>query len=117
MVTYKIVEKTKDGNYKFLFHNRRTPIKFGNQIIAEKKMGYESYNKDGTKKEYLTGIYVIESEELCIKYMKKFKNKKNKTILVCEAEGCAPKPRGNPGVLLADKIIPLRELADRKYKK
>jgi hypothetical protein len=116
MITYKIVEKTKDGKYKFLFHRRKTPIEIGRPIIAEKKMGYESYNKDGTKREYLTGIHVIETEELCIKYLRRFKKQTDKTILICKAEGCSPKPRGNPGVLLADEIIPIKELgADVLY--
>lgn len=117
MIAYKIVEKTDKGEYKFLFHGRKTQIKFGKEIIAEKKMGYESYNKDGTKKLYLTGIHVVETEELCIKYMRKFKNQKNKTILVCKAEGCVPKPRGNKGVYLADSIIPIKELGDVDYER
>ena len=115
MIGYKIVEKTDNGKYKFLFHNRKTPIILGNQIVAEKKMGYESYNKDGSKKLYLTGIHIIETEELCLKYLMKFKNRRNKTILLCDAEGCVPKPNGNPGVYLADSIIPINELGSDVY--
>lgn len=115
MIAYKIVEKTEKGDYKFLFHGRKIPIKFGVKIPAEKKMVYESYNKDGTKKEYMSGIHVIETEELCIKYMNKFKNLRNKAIIICTAEGCVPKPRGNSGVLLADEITPIEELGDVHY--
>jgi hypothetical protein len=117
MIAYKIVEKTEDGNYKFLFHNRKTPLEFGKELQAEKKMVYESYNRDGTKKLYMSGIHVVETPELCIKYLGRFKDSRNKTILVCEADGCVPKPKGNPGVLLADKIIPLRELGDENYER
>jgi len=115
MIAYKIVEKTDDGDYKFLFHNRKILLKFGEPIKADKKMVYESYYRDGSKKMYLSGIHVVETEELCIKYLKKFKNQKNKTILVCYAFNCVPKPKGNPGVFLADEIVPIRELGQADY--
>ena len=38
MITYKIVEKLKDGGYKYLFHNRKLIFNFGDVLIAEKKM-------------------------------------------------------------------------------
>lgn len=110
MIAYKIVESVGEGVYKYLFHNRRVILRDGTTLIAEKKMVYESYNKDGTKKLYLSGIHVIETEELCKKYLKRFKDTSNKTIIKCRAFGCTPKPNGNPGVLLADKVIILGEM-------
>jgi hypothetical protein len=109
--TYKIVEKVSDGVYKFLFHDRRRIIKDGDTIHAEKKMVYEAYNKKtGNKILYESGIHVIETAELCRKYLKRFKDRSNKTIVVCDARFTTKKPNGNPGVLLADQVTFLREL-------
>jgi len=110
MKTFKIVEKVEKGTYKYLFHSRKNLIKNGDTLVAEKKMVYESYDKNGNKKLYMSGIHVIETEELCRKYFKKFKDHSNKTIVVCEAENYVPKPRGNPGVLLADRITVIEEV-------
>ena len=109
MITYKIVEKTDDG-YKFLFHNRKCPIRLGDRLIPDKKMVYESYDRNRKKRLYLSGIHVIESKELCQKYLKKFKRQDNKVILLCDPYGCVVKPKGNPGVLLADEVVPLFEV-------
>ena len=110
MITYKIVEKVEDGLYKYLFHDRRRRIKDGDTLIAEKKMVYESYNKDGSKKLYMSGIHVIETEELCRKYLKRFKDTSTKTIIKCKAFDYVKKPKGNPGVLLADKVTVIEEV-------
>ncbi len=111
MQAYKIVEKVSDGEYKFLFHGRRSSFQDGAVLTAEKKMVYEAYNKKtGNKIMYLSGIHVIETEELCRQYMKRFKDQSKKTIILCEATGCTKKPNGRPGVLLADQIEVLKEL-------
>lgn len=110
MITYKIVEKVEEGTYKYLFHDRRKLLKNGDVLTAEKKMVYEAYNKDGTKKLYLSGIHVIETEELCRKYLRRFKDASNKCIVKCKAFDFRPKPKGNPGVLLADKVTIIEEV-------
>lgn len=110
MITYKIVEKIGEGTYKYLFHERRNLLRDGDVLTADKKMVYESYNKDGSKKLYLSGIHVIETEKLCRKYLRRFKDASNKTIVRCKADDCRPKPKGNPGVLLADRVTILEEV-------
>jgi hypothetical protein len=110
MITYKIVEKIDNGKYKYLFHERRNLIRNGDTLIADKKMVYESYDKYGNKKLYLSGIHVIETEALCRKYLKRFKDISNKVIITCHANGCRKKPKGNPGVLLADAITIIDEI-------
>jgi hypothetical protein len=111
METYKIVEKVSDNTYKFLFHDRKRLLKDGDTIQAVKKMGYEAYDKNGNKRLYLTGIHVIETLPLCQKYLRRFKDQTNKTIVVCSVVGdYRLKPKGNPGVLLADEVTILREV-------
>jgi hypothetical protein len=107
-VAYKIVEKLPDGSYKFLFHDRKISFRLSDMLVAKNKMGYEAYNKDGSKKMYLTGIHVIETLELCLKYLKYFKRKDNKAIIFCDVMHVRKKPDGRAGVMLADTII-LRE--------
>jgi hypothetical protein len=109
-VAYKIVEKQPDGSYKFLFYNRRKTFGFGNVLIAEKKWGYDGYNTDGSKKLYMTGIHVIETLELCLKYLKRFKRTDNKAIVFCEVEAVRRKPRSRYGVMLADSAVVLSEV-------
>lgn len=104
IIMYKIMEKCNTSGYKSLFHGRKPIYKDGDIIIAEKKMGYESYNKDGAKKLYLTGIHVVDTLELCKKYLKRFKRQDNKVIVQCSVWGIRKKPKGNPGVYLADKV-------------
>jgi hypothetical protein len=105
MIAYKIVEKLENNEYKFLFHNRKSSFKKGDNLKAIKKIVYESYDKKTRKKKlYLSGIHVIETKELCLKYLKRFKNLSNKTIILCEIKNWRRKPKGNPGVLLADSI-------------
>jgi len=112
MLFYKIVEKNKaTGRYKFLFHDRTKDFKVGDELIATKKMVYEAYNKKTKEKIlYLSGIHVIETLDLCQKYLKRFKNKNNKTILKVQAFNFTKKPNGRPGVFLADKIEIIEEI-------
>ena len=65
MITYKIVEKTDDG-YKFLFHNRKCPIRLGDSLIADKKMVYESYDRNRKKRLYLME-YMLLNPKNCVK--------------------------------------------------
>ncbi len=110
MKVYKIVEKVSEDKYKFLFHDRKRVLSSGSKVEAKKKMVYESYDrKTGKPRLYLSGIHVIQTEELCKKYLKRFKDKSNKVIVYCEAKRVRKKPRGNPGVLLSDSITLLKE--------
>lgn len=104
MLAYKIVEVSTDNSFKFLFHDRKRSFTYRDVLVAEKKMGYEGYNKDGSKKLYLTGIHVVSTLDLCRKYLTYFKRKDNKKILVCNASGCVKKPNGREGVMLADQV-------------
>jgi hypothetical protein len=111
MITYKIVEKVDTNKYKYLFHERKNMFTNGSILIAKKKMVYESYDKKTNKKKiYLSGIHVIQTEELCRKYLNRFKDKSNKTIIMCNATDWHKKPRGNPGVLLANKVKIIGEI-------
>jgi len=110
-VAYKIVEKQSDGSYKFLFHDRKKSFRSGDMLVANKKSGYEDYNKDGSKKLYLTGIHAIETLELCRKYLKYFKRKDNKAIIFCDVFHTRKKPNSRKGVMLADTIIVRSEVS------
>lgn len=113
MIKYKIMERYKDG-YKFLFHERRYYFKDGDIVSAVKRLGYEGYKKDGSKKLYRTGIHVIETEELCRKYFQLFKNKENKVIIKCQTWDIRKKPNGRPGVYLADRIKIIGDIKEKK---
>jgi len=102
---WKIVERLGPGEYKYLFHDRRRIICDGDELVAEKKMVYESYDKEGRKNLYMSGIHVIDDYRLCKDYMKRFKDRSNKVIVHCWATGYRKKPKGRPGVLLADRVI------------
>jgi hypothetical protein len=104
MLVYKIVEKCKDGSFKFLFHDRKKTFTYDDVLIAEKKIGYEGYNKDGSKKLYLTGIHVVSYLNLCEKYLTYFKKKDNKIIVLCDASNIVRKPNSRQGVMLADQV-------------
>lgn len=111
MIFYKIVEKVKDNTYKFLYHERRKTFKVGDTLNATKKMVYEAYNKKTKEKIlYASGIHVIESLDLCQKYLTYFKNKQNKTILLVEASNVTKKLNARKGVLLADQVTIISEL-------
>ncbi len=109
MITYKIVEKV-EGGYRNLKHGRRRVFRDGDILVAEKKMVYEDYDRDGNKKLYLSGIHVIESAELCFSYLTRFKDQSNKTVVKCDARNCRKKPNRGKGVLLADLVRVLEEL-------
>ena len=109
-VGYKIFEKV-EGGYKNLFHGRKTTFKIGDEAIADKKMVYEAYDKKTKEKRmYMSGIHIVETEELCRKYLRRFKDKSNKIIVECFAYDLNKKPRGNEGVYLANKILLIKEL-------
>lgn len=109
MITYKIVEKV-EGGYKNLKHARRRIFHDGDVLIAEKRMVYEDYDDQGNKKLYLSGIHVIESEELCFSYLNRFKDQSNKTVIKCDAQNCRKKPNKGKGVLLADLVRVICEI-------
>ena len=62
---------------------------------------------------YLSGIHVVNSYELCCKYLRRFKNLDNKIILECHIDdNCKvrEKPCGREGVLLSEYIYLMKEI-------
>lgn len=98
---FKIVDLSPDGTYSLLMHgvNRSKLLPFNTWIKAERKWAGEG----GLK--YWTGFHVLKSEEACLKYMKKFRDKtKARVIIKVLAKGLTPKPRTKVGVFLAKEL-------------
>ena len=99
-VWYKIVD-LKDGKINTLFHglNGSKIIPRNEWLKADKKMV-----NDGKGPLYLSGWHIIPSYDLCIKYLKRFKNVKYKAIVKCYAKDIVPKKHSRSQVFLADYI-------------
>jgi hypothetical protein len=54
---------------------------------------------------YISGLHILSDYNKTIKYLDKFKNKENKDIVPCYAEGIRPKSHSRDEVYLADKIM------------
>ena len=98
---YKIVIKDNDG-YKTLFNtiNGSRKLQINSWIKANIKLSIDGSGG----KPYLTGIHCFKDNKKAIKYLNKFRTKKNRIIIKCKAKGLRKKPT-NSDVFLADEIL------------
>jgi hypothetical protein len=97
---YKIVD-IKNDQIKTLFHgiNHSKVLQKKVWIIADKK-----FVNDGDGTSYLSGLHIMMSYDECVNYLNRFKNKKEKGIVTCHAEGLRKKEHSPHNVYLADCI-------------
>ena len=101
-IFYKIVELSKKGEFKTLFHgiggSRILPI--SKVITAEIKENV----MDGHGTTYTSGLHIIEGFENAVEYLQKFK-RTDRVIVKCKARGLKHKTKSKEYVYLADQII------------
>ena len=97
---YKIVDVV-NGDVKTLFHgvqgSRTLPL--DTWLTAEKKMV-----QDGKGKMYLSGFHIMQSLEDSIEYLKRFRNNKNKAVVLVSTEKEWKKEHSPSNVWLCEKI-------------
>ena len=108
MTAYKIVER-KDGLYHTLFHTyfnrvlgRTRRLPWYTWLIAEQR---ENVSDGTSKTTYTSGWHVIPDYEYALEYLKRFKDKPDRELVILEVRtfGFQPKPT-NPRVLLCREI-------------
>ena len=103
MIYYKIVDKI-NGEYKTLFHgiDGSRKMKSNEWIQATLKMVTDGDAK--RSKKYLSGWHIMETQEQAEKYLSRFTNVENKTIVKCEAKNIWKKEHSPHNVYLAEFI-------------